>query len=120
MDELRMIAREQGRVRSDAPFANILKLNYDSFRRWGRLYEVELLALDKATRPASFADDVGMGIRMFLKGKINPLPTVGDRAQMKRMAQVADRITRDKRAIARAMDLPAGTGPASSSRGGAP
>jgi heterodisulfide reductase subunit C len=120
MDELRMIAREQGRVRSDAPFANILRLNYDSFRRWGRLYEVELLALDKATRPASFADDVGMGIRMFLKGKINPLPTVGDRAQMKRMAQVADRITRDKRAIARAMDLPAGTGPASSSRGGAP
>jgi len=120
MDELRMIAREQGRVRSDAPFANILKLNYDSFRRWGRLYEVELLALDKATRPASFADDVWMGIRMFLKGKINPLPTVGDRAQMKRMAQVADRITRDKRAIARAMDLPAGTGPASSSRAGAP
>jgi len=94
-------------VRSDAPFANILKLNYDSFRRWGRLYEVELLALDKATRPKSFSDDVVMGIQMFLKGKINPLPTVGDRAQMKRMAQVAERITRDKRAIAKAMDLPA-------------
>ena len=67
-------------MRSDAPFANILKLNYDSFRRWGRLYEVELLALDKVTRPSSFSDDVAMGIRMFLKGKINPLPTVGDRA----------------------------------------
>jgi hypothetical protein len=48
---------------------------------------------------------------MFLKGKINPLPTIGDRAQMKRMAQVADRITRDKRAVG------AGHGPA---RQGAP
>jgi heterodisulfide reductase subunit C len=108
MDELRMIAREDGRVRKDAPFANILRLNYDSFRRWGRLYEVELLALDKATRPASLMDDAAMGIRMFLKGKINPLPTLGDRAQMKRMAEVADRITRDRRAVAQAMDLPKG------------
>jgi hypothetical protein len=106
MDELRMIAREEHRVRSDAPFANILKLNYDSFRRWGRLYEVELLALDKVTRPSSLTDDVVMGIRMFLKGKINPLPTFGDRAQMKRMTDVADRINRDKRAVSRAMDLP--------------
>ena len=46
-----MIAREEHRVRSDAPFANILKLNYDSFRRWGRLYEVELLVFDKVARP---------------------------------------------------------------------
>ncbi len=106
MDELRMIAREEGRVRKDAPFANILKLNYDSFRRWGRLYEVELLALDKATRPSGMMDDVAMGIRMFLKGKISVMPTIGDRAQMKRMAGIADRITHDKRAVARAMDLP--------------
>ena len=104
-----------GRVRKDAPFANILKLNYDSFRRWGRLYEVELLALDKATRPSGLMDDVAMGVRMFLKGKSNPLPTIGDRGQMKRMAEVADRITRDKRAVARAMELP-GSGAA---RGGA-
>ena len=125
MDELRMIAREEGRVRSDVPFANILKLNYDSFRRWGRLYEVELLALDKATRPSSLTDDVVMGIRMFLKGKINPLPTFGDRAQMKRMTDIADRINRDKRAVSRAMDLPdtsehaPSTPPAPASSGGA-
>ena len=106
MDELRMIARETGRVHADAPFANILKLNYQSFRRWGRLYEVELLALDKMTRPSGMMDDVVMGIQMFLKGKINPMPTIGDRGQMKRMAQVADRIERDKRAIGAAMELP--------------
>jgi heterodisulfide reductase subunit C len=109
MDELRMIAREEGRVRKDAPFAHILKLNYDSFRRWGRLYEVELLAIDKMTRPSGMMDDVGMGIRMFLKGKIGVLPTIGDRKQMKRMAEAADRITRDRRNTARAIDLP-GTG----------
>ncbi len=119
MDELRMIARETGRVHADAPFANILKLNYQSFRRWGRLYEVELLALDKATRPSGLMDDVVMGIQMFMKGKINPMPTIGDRAQMKRMAQVADRIEHDKRAVAAAMDLPDTSRPLPSD-GGAP
>ena len=49
-------------------------------KRWGRLYEVELLALDKITRPSSVMDDVPLGIKMFLKGKINPLPTVRRRA----------------------------------------
>ena len=83
------------------------------------LLREELLALDKITRPSSFTDDVAMGIRMFLKGKINPLPTIGDRSQMKRMVQVADRINRDKRAIVRAMDLPADADMASSGRGGA-
>jgi hypothetical protein len=79
-------------VRKDAPFANILKLLLDSTRRWGRLYEVELLALDKITRPSSLMDDVPLGIRMFLKGKINPLPSRGDAAQMRRIAAAAKRI----------------------------
>jgi heterodisulfide reductase subunit C len=102
MDELRMIAREDGRVRAEAPFAAILELNYRSFRRWGRLYEVELLALDKLKRPKTFMDDVPMGLKMFMKGKINPLPTIGDRGQMKRMAAAADRIVAEKRAQAKA------------------
>jgi heterodisulfide reductase subunit C2 len=97
MDELRMIAREDRRVRAEAPFAAILELNYRSFRRWGRLYEVELLALDKLKRPKTFMDDVPMGLKMFMKGKINPLPTIGDRGQMKRMAAAADRIVAEKR-----------------------
>ena len=61
-------------------------------KRWGRLYEVELLMLDKLTRPSSLMDDVGMGIKMFAKGKINPLPTVGDRKQMKRMLAEIEKI----------------------------
>ena len=92
MDELRKVARERGIVHANAPFEHILKLNLDSMKRWGRLYEVELLALDKITRPSSFMDDVPMGIKMFLKGKISPLPTIGDARQMWRMAKTAKRI----------------------------
>lgn len=92
MDELRMVARERGLVRKDAPLANVLKLMNQSTRRWGRLYEVELLALDKLTRPSTLMDDVPMGLRMFLKGKINPLPATGERKQLKRMLEVVDRL----------------------------
>jgi heterodisulfide reductase subunit C len=92
MDELRKVARERGLVHANAPFEHILKLNLDSVKRWGRLYEVELLAMDKITRPSSFMDDVPMGVKMFLKGKINPLPTVGDLRQMRRMVKIAKRI----------------------------
>jgi len=61
-------------VRSDVPFANILKLNYDSFRRWAGSIEVELLALDKITRPSSFTDDVAMGIRMSDRARSTRCP----------------------------------------------
>jgi len=92
IDEMRIIARQTKRVKKDAAFANILDLNLKSMKRWGRLYEVELLMLDKLTRPSSLMDDVGMGIKMFAKGKINPLPTVGDRTQMKRMLAEIEKI----------------------------
>jgi heterodisulfide reductase subunit C len=92
MDEMRIIARQTKRVKKGSPFANILDLNLKSLKRWGRLYEVELLVRDKLTRPSSLMDDVGMGIKMFAKGKINPLPTKGDRRQMKRMLAEIDKI----------------------------
>jgi len=92
MDELRMVARERGLVRKDAPFANILKLNLDSMKRWGRLYEVELVALDKLTRPSSLFDDLPTSLKLVAKGKVNPVPKFGDMRQMRRMVKVAKRI----------------------------
>ena len=77
MDELRMIAREDGRVRKDMPFARILDLNYKSFKRWGRLYEVELISLDLLKRPKAALDYTSLGPKMLLKGKISLLPTHG-------------------------------------------
>jgi heterodisulfide reductase subunit C len=99
MDELRMLAFEHDLVRKDAPFAGILKYNADSFKRWGRMYELELLARDKIMRPSSMTDDLVLGVKMVAKGKIGFLPSRGgDRAQMKRMVEAAERIERQRRA----------------------
>ena len=35
MEELRIVARRDGRGRTDMPFARMLDINYRSFRRWG-------------------------------------------------------------------------------------
>jgi Fe-S oxidoreductase len=101
MDELRMIARENRRVRKDAPFAAILDLNFKSIKRWGRLWEVELIALDLLRRPKGALDYVTLGPRMMLKGKINPFLKTGDRPQMKRMVAEAQRIAAERAAQAR-------------------
>ena len=92
MDELKIIARRDGRVRKDAPFANILDLNFRSMKRWGRLHEIELIMSDKITRPSGMMDDVLMGLKMFAKGNIKVLPARGDTAQMKRMVAAAAQI----------------------------
>jgi heterodisulfide reductase subunit C2 len=101
MDELRMIARQDGRVRNDMPFARILDLNYKSFKRWGRLYEVELISLDLLKRPKAALGYTSLGPKMMLKGKISMLPTMGDRKQMKSMAAAAERIEARRRAEAK-------------------
>jgi len=114
MDELRILAYEHDLVRKDAPFAGILKYNADSFKRWGRMYELELLARDKIMRPSSMTDDLVLGVKMVARGKIGFLPSIGgDRAQMKRMVEAAERIEKQRRAGAAS---PAG---AASSEGGA-
>jgi heterodisulfide reductase subunit C len=116
MDELRMLAFEHDLVRKDAPFAGILRYNADSFKRWGRMYELELLARDKVMRPSTMTDDLLLGAKMIAKGKIGFLPsTGGDRAQMKRMVETAERIERQRRAGSAA---PAGASSAPSDAGG--
>ena len=101
MDELRKIAREEDKVNKDTGFANVLKLNLDSMKRWGRMSEIELVALDKLTRPSSLMADVGMGIKRFGKGKLPIIPGRGDRKQMRRMAAEAERIEAERRRMRR-------------------
>ena len=118
MDELRMLAYEHDLVPKDAPFAGILRYNAESFKRWGRMYELELLARDKIMRPSSMTDDLMLGAKMIVKGKIGFLPSRGgDRAQMKRMVEAAERIEKQRRAGAAA---PAGAAPAGASAGASP
>jgi len=94
MDELKIMARRQGRFPADTPSAAMLKLNYDSFVRWGRMWEVELIARDVLKRPASVKSWLSLGPKMMLKGKINPTLKKGDTVAMKRMVQTAESITR--------------------------
>jgi heterodisulfide reductase subunit C len=113
MDELRMLAFEHDLVRRDAPFASILRYNADSFKRWGRMYELELLARDKIMRPSSMTDDLMLGVKMVMKGKIGFVPSRGgDRVQMKRMVAAADRVEKRRRA--------GSASPAGAGSGGAP
>ena len=101
MDELRMIARQDGRVRKDMPFARSLDVNYRSFRRWGRLYELELVSLNLLRRPKAALGYTRLGMKMIARGKIRLLPTIGDRKQMKRMSRAAERIEARRRVRAK-------------------
>lgn len=101
VEELRILARYDGRVRRDMPFARMLDLNYRSFRRWGRLYEIELVVLDILGRPRAALDAMRLGLRMLAKGRVRPLPGIGDRAQMRRMSQTAEDIEARRRNEAR-------------------
>ena len=94
MDELKIMARKQGRIPAGTPSAQMLKLNYDSFVRWGRMWEVELITLDVLRRPSSVKNWLTLGPKMMFKGKINPTLKRGDTMAMKRMVQTADSITR--------------------------
>jgi heterodisulfide reductase subunit C len=96
MDELKIIARRRGKVHPDAPSAAMLKLNYDSFVRWGRMWEVELIARDALRRPKGALEWLSLGPKMLLKGKINPTLKKGDTAAMKRMVANAERLTEAK------------------------
>jgi heterodisulfide reductase subunit C len=94
IDELKIMARREGRVHPDAPSAAMLQYNYDSFVRWGRMWEVELIARDALKRPKALTEWLQLGPKMLLKGKINPTLKRGDTMAMERMVRTADSITK--------------------------
>ena len=98
MDELRAISWQEGLVPKDRPFADILQYNFDSIVRWGRLYEIELIARYKFMRPRTMMDDALLGVKMFTKGKLSLRPAFGDRKQMKRMVAEAEKIESERAA----------------------
>ena len=97
IDELKIIARAEGRIHPDAPSATMFKYNYDSFVRWGRMWEVELLTLDMLKRPKSAFEWLSLGPKMLLKGKVNPTLKRGDTLAMDRMVKTAESITKARR-----------------------
>ena len=84
IDALRQLA-----LAEEVPAAelSVLKLHQaflDSIRTWGRLHELTMLAQHKLTSRDLFSD-LDMGLDMFLKGKIHPLPK-----RIKGMDQIKD------------------------------
>lgn len=92
MDELKIIARKGRRIPRRAPLAEVLKLNADSIKRWGRLYEFELVARAMFRRPKDMLAYLPVGQKMLLKRKVRVLPELGDRTAMKRMIRSSKRI----------------------------
>jgi hypothetical protein len=88
----------------------MLKLNYDSFVRWGRMWEVELIARDALRRPKSALEWLSLGPKMLLKGKINPTLKRGDTDAMKRMVKTAESLTRAREQQHRAESHSGGAG----------
>ena len=99
MDELRIIARREGRIPAGAALADVLRLNAESIKRWGRLYEVELMSRALLKRPRDMAGYIPIGSKMMAKRKIRLLPERGDRAAMKRMVSASEEVTRDNPTI---------------------
>lgn len=96
MDELKIIARRQGRIPAGAPLADVLRLNAESIRRWGRLYEVELVGRAVLKRPKDMLGYLPLGRKMVFKGKIRLLPERGDRKAMKRMVGASEAISGER------------------------
>ena len=99
MDELKIIARRQGRIPAGAPLADVLRLNAESIRRWGRLYEVELVGRAVLKRPKDMLGYLPLGRKMVLKGKIRLLPERGDRRAMKRMVGASETMAREHQSL---------------------
>ncbi len=95
MDELRIIARRENRIPAGAALADVLRLNAESIKRWGRLYEVELMTRAMLRRPRDMAGYVPIGTKMLTKRKIRFLPERGDRPAMKRMVTESENIMRE-------------------------
>ncbi len=73
MDRLRQRALAQGVKPAERRVAAFHRSFLRSVRRWGRTYEVGMLAAYK-TRSADFFSDLGLGWKMFRRGKLHLLP----------------------------------------------
>jgi heterodisulfide reductase subunit C len=96
MDELKIIARKEKRIPPRAPLAEVLRLNVESLKRWGRLYEVELVGRSLYRRPRAMLAYLPLGRKMVFKRKVRLLPSLGDRAAMKRMVKTSNRICEER------------------------
>ena len=73
IDVLRHMAVEEGVAVGEKRVFKLHQAFLDSIRWWGRLHELTMLMQYKVTS-GDLVSDLDMGLDMFVKGKIHPLP----------------------------------------------
>jgi heterodisulfide reductase subunit C len=74
IDALRQIAIEEGVPAAERSVFKLHEAFLTSIRTWGRLHELTMLMQHKLTSGDNLLDNLDMGLDMFIKGKIHPLP----------------------------------------------
>jgi heterodisulfide reductase subunit C len=74
IDALRRIALVEGVTPAERSVYKLHVAFLDSIRWWGRLHELSMLLQHKLTSGDNLLNNLDMGLDMFLKGKIHPLP----------------------------------------------
>ena len=74
IDALRQIALEEGVPAAERSVFKLHVAFLDSIRWWGRLHELSMIVQHKLVSGDNLLNNLDMGLDMFLKGKIHPLP----------------------------------------------
>jgi heterodisulfide reductase subunit C len=90
IDALRHIALEEGVAPAERSVYKLHQAFLDSIRWWGRLHELSMLAQHKITSRDLFSN-LDMGLDMFIKGKIHPLPKrIQGMEEVRRLFEMGD------------------------------
>jgi heterodisulfide reductase subunit C len=90
IDALRHVALAEGVTPAERSVFKLHQAFLDSIRTWGRLHELTMLLQHKITSRDLFSN-LDMGLDMFVKGKIHPLPKrINGMDQIKRLFEAGD------------------------------
>ena len=90
IDALRQIALAEGVPAAERSVHKLHEAFLDSIRTWGRLHELTMLLQHKLTS-RDLLSNLDMGLDMFVKGKIHPLPKrIEGVAEVKRLFEMGD------------------------------
>ena len=91
IDALRQIALEEGVPAAERSVFKLHEAFLDSIRWWGRLHELSMLVQHKLVSGDNLLNNLDMGLDMFLKGKIHPLPRrIKGMDEVKRLFEMGD------------------------------
>ncbi len=92
MEEARHLAQREGIRPREKEIEEFYSLLYWNIGLFGRMYEPGLIALLKI-KTGNYLDDLPLGIRMFLQGKLKPLPLIaGNMTELRKILHRAEEL----------------------------